>query len=225
MADDDWGRLGTLRGVDKWEGEDEEEPIKDNWDDEEEEETPAAQSSVTVPPKKKNQIKSKIAEKERKETELQLKKLQLNKSPEEIAAEKLRLEKLKEAAEIKEIQAAFGSAEINSGDPQTKDDFDDLRKRLVTDLTRLEKRALFEDFLEDLIQDLCLFLPARRLKKVKTTVEALYFEKTKSEKASAAKVSSSKSAGAKNKIKLNVEGDRAILSAYGDEVDDFEDFM
>ena len=50
-----------------------------------------------------------------------------------------------------------GSTEINLADPQTKDDFDELRKRLVADLTRFEKRALFGDFLEDLIQDLCLF--------------------------------------------------------------------
>ncbi|CAG7818576.1 unnamed protein product [Allacma fusca] len=224
MADEDWGKSGGARGIDKWDGEDEEEVIKDNWDDEEEEEAPA-QSSVTVPVKNKNKIKSKIAEKERLENEQRLAKLSVTRTPEEIAAEKLRLEKLKEAAEIKGIQEAFGSTEVNSIDPQTKDDFDDLRKRLVTDITRLEKRALFGDFLEDLIQDFCLFLPSRRLKKVKTTVEALYFEKSKNEKASAGKVSSTKSAGVKNKAKLNVEGDRAMLASYGDDIDDFEDFM
>jgi len=140
-------------------------------------------------------------------------------SPEEIAAEKLRLEKAKEAAEIRQIQEAFGATEINTGDPQTKSDFDEIRKRLIADLGRFEARPLFGDFAEDFIQDLCLFLPSQRLKKIKTSVDALYFEKNKAEKAA-----TKPAKGVKQKIKLNVEGDRAVLNNY-DEVDEFEDFM
>jgi len=144
-------------------------------------------------------------------------------TPEELAAEKLRQAKLQEESELLMVKQAFGQAEIDTADPMTKDDFDELRKKLVQDLRRFEKRAPFEDFVEDMVQDLCLSLPSKRLKKVKTCVEALYFEKAKTEKAA----TSTKSAkGKTGKVKLNVGGDRDMLSAYGGaEDDDLEDFM
>ena len=67
-------------------------------------------------------------------------------------------------------------------------------------------------------------VPAKRLRKVKTTVEALYFEKTKAEKV--ATKGSAGGKGLKSKVKLNVEGDRAILKGgLDDGLDDFDDFM
>jgi hypothetical protein len=146
-------------------------------------------------------------------------------TPEELAAEKLRQLKLEEEAELLMVKQAFGPAEIDTADPMTKDDFDELRKKLIQDLRKFEKRAPFEDFVEDMVQDLLLSLPSKRLKKVKTCVEALYFEKAKTEKAATTSKSAAKSKG--GKVKLNVGGDRDMLSAYGgaDDMDEFDDFM
>jgi len=49
-----------------------------------------------------------------------------------------------------------GSSAINDLDPMTKDDFDALRKRIMNDLLPFEKRPPYQDFVEDLIQDLAL---------------------------------------------------------------------
>jgi hypothetical protein len=112
--------------------------------------------------------------------------------------------------------------EVDTADPMTKDDFDALRKKIVTDLRRFEKRAPFEDFLEDFIQDLCLSLSSKKLKKVKTTVEALYFEKNKVEKA--ATTTTKGKAKSTGKVKLTVESDLTNVEV-GYEMDDFDDFM
>jgi len=65
-------------------------------------------------------------------------------------------------------------------------------------------------------------VPSKRLKKVKTTVEALYFEKTKAEKVT--KGTPGKTP--KTKVKLNVEADRAVLKGGLDEdLEDYDDFM
>jgi translation initiation factor 3 subunit J len=75
--------------------------------------------------------------------------------------------------------------------------------------------------LEDFIQDLCLSLSSKRLKKVKTTIEALYFEKNKAEKATTSTKGKGKSAG---KTKLTVEADITNVEV-GYELDDYDDFM
>jgi translation initiation factor 3 subunit J len=214
-----------IKSKDKWEGEDEEEDVKDNWDDEDEEEKPAQTATTTAPGSKKNKLKEKLAEKERLEELQRLERARALMTPEELAAEKLRQAKLQEESELLMVKQAFGQTEIDTADPMTKDDFDELRKKLVQDLRRFEKRAPFEDFVEDMVQDLCLSLPSKRLKKVKTSVEALYFEKAKTEKAATSSKSSAKSKP--GKVKLNVGGDRDMLSAYGgaDDMDEFDDFM
>lgn len=113
-----------------------------------------------------------------------------------------------------------GAGEIDTADPVTKDDFDELRKKIVTELRRFEKRTPFEDFVEDFVQDLCLSLPSKKLKKVKTNVEALYHEKTKAEKET---VKGKPAKGKAGKVKLNV--DSAMTSYAADELDEFDDFM
>lgn len=63
-----------------------------------------------------------------------------------------------------------------------------------------------------------LSVSSKGLKKVKTTVEALYFEKSKQEK--------SKPTKGKGKAKLHVEGDKSILKQSGiDDFDEYDDFM
>jgi len=159
--------------TDKWEGEDEEEPLKDNWDDEEDESGSKPTPKPEASKKKKNRLAEAIAEKERKQQE----KRRADMTPEELQADKLRQSKLQEEIEIQMVKSTFGSTDIDTADPMTKDDFDALRKKIILDLRRFEKRVPFEDFVEDFIQDLCLSLSSKHLKTVKTKIEALYFEK------------------------------------------------
>jgi len=225
-ADDDWESKDFEEEVellktavkpiraDKLEGEDEEEPVKDN-DDEAKAAAAAGHKPAVEVKKKKNRLADAIAEKERME------KLRASMTPEELAMEKLRQQKIQEEAELQMVKSTFGSNEVDLVDPMTKDDFDALRKKIVGDLRKFEKRAPFEDFMEDFIQDLCLSLPSKRLKKVKTTVEALYFEKNKAEKATTSTKGKSKFTG---KAKLTVEADITNVEV-GYELDDYDDFM
>jgi len=234
MADeDDWEKkefdvepikeVAPPKRSDKWDGEDEEEPVKDNWDDEEEE--PTSTTSATSGPKteKKNKKRlfGKIAEKEREMEEKRLQKLRANMTPAELEAEKLRQLKLQEEADLQLVKQAFGGAgEIDTANPMTKDDFDELRKKIIGELRKFEKRTPFEDFVEDFVQDLLLSLPSKRLKKVKTNVEALYHEKVKTEKEKEKPKSSKAKVG---KVKLHV--DDAMTTYAPDDLEDFEDFM
>ncbi|OXA50859.1 eukaryotic translation initiation factor 3 subunit J [Folsomia candida] len=235
MADDDWESrnfeeedLSKLKAVkppgkvDKWDGEDEEEPVKDNWDDDEEAKSAAAPGGAksAAEAKKKKRLQDAIAEKERKAELQRLERARANMTPEELAAEKIRQQKLQEEVELAMVKSTFGSNEVDVVDPMTKDDFDALRKKIIGDLRKFEKRVPFEDFLEDFIQDLCLSLPSKRLKKVKATVEALYFEKNKAEKATTA----TKGKRTGGKVKLTVESDITNVEV-GYELDDYDDFM
>ncbi|GBN86899.1 hypothetical protein AVEN_158649-1 [Araneus ventricosus] len=101
---------------DKWEGEDEDDDVKDNWDDEEEEgkEEKPDQNMVAVQPKKKKSLAQIIAEKEekkRKEVEEKMKLLEVNKkelTPEERLAHKLKQQKLQEEADLQLAKETFG---------------------------------------------------------------------------------------------------------------------
>jgi len=234
MADeDDWEKKDfevpepvkevPVKRSDKWDGEDEEDPIKDNWDDEEEDPTSsqsATSSGPKVEKKNKKRLAGKIAEKEREQEDKRLQKLRANMTPAELEAEKLKQLKLQEEAELQMVKQAFGAGEIDTADPVTKDDFDAIRKKVITELRKFEARAPFEDFVEDFVQDLCLSLPSKRLKKVKTNVEALFHEKSKSEKE---KDKPKTAKGKPGKAKLNV--DSALSSYAPDDLEDFDDFM
>ncbi|CAL8089364.1 unnamed protein product [Orchesella dallaii] len=210
-----------VKRSDKWDGEDEEEPVKDNWDDEEEEQSTASATSSAPKVEKKNKKRliEKIAEKEKEQEEKRLQKKLANMTPAELEAEKLKQLKLREEAELQMVKQAFGAGEIDTADPITKDDFDELRKKIITELRKFEKRVPFEDFVEDFVQDLCLSLPAKRLKKVKTNVEALFHEKSKAEK----EKDKPKPKAKVGKVKLHV--DDAMTTYAADDLQDFDDFM
>ncbi|KAF0043140.1 hypothetical protein F2P81_004477 [Scophthalmus maximus] len=100
--------------VDKWEGEDEEEDIKDNWDDEETEENKAEVKKAETKVSEKKKLSEKIKEKEnrlkKKQQELKEKELentQAELTPEELLEEKLRVQKLQEAADLELAKDAF----------------------------------------------------------------------------------------------------------------------
>ena len=97
-------------------------------------------------------------------------------TPEQLAHLKIKEQKQREAQEIQIVKEAFGtvlslgcftvlfsflflfsgSSAISDSDPMTKDDFDALRKRIMSELLPFEKRPPYQDFVEDLIQDLAL---------------------------------------------------------------------
>ncbi|XP_051503310.1 eukaryotic translation initiation factor 3 subunit J-B-like isoform X1 [Myxocyprinus asiaticus] len=101
--------------LDRWEGEDEEEDVKDNWDDEEEEkEEEQKKAEVTAPEKKKISSKIKVKEvtqKKNQELKNKLQETQISEklSPEEQQAEKLRQKKLQEEADLELAREAFTS--------------------------------------------------------------------------------------------------------------------
>jgi hypothetical protein len=223
----------VIKAEDKWDGEDENndgDNVKDNWDDEDEEVPPPAADDVekVTAGVKAVQVKSKKGKLKKKlDTRAHDEDEEL--TPAEIEAYKIREEKAREAEELRLTQEAFGIASdknefLDITNPITKDDFDGLRKKLMEDLGKFSKRSPYQDFLEDLIVDLSVCLPAKRLKKVKTSIEVLYFEKTKSEKVKTQPGAGGKGASGKG-IKLNVEGDRAILKQRDDDFDDYDDFM
>ncbi|KAJ9591801.1 hypothetical protein L9F63_001618 [Diploptera punctata] len=222
----------------KWEGEDEDEDVKDNWEDEEEEEEKKDVEKQEPPKplptkKKKTLLAEKIEEREQKlreEAEKKVKAREATKeelTPEEILEEKIRQQKLQEESDLQVALETFGVAEpgaatgIDAINPSTKEEFDELQSALTKKIQLYTKSPHFPGFAEDLIRNICVNLASQDLKKLKTTVENMFLEKTKVEKGDKAK----KNKG-KGKAKLRVEGENALVneySAYGDY--DYDDFM
>lgn len=108
--------------LDKWEGEDEDEDVKDNWDDDEEEGEQKEEEKKQPEGKlsQKKRINEKIKEKENKQKKEQdelrkrLKETEESKelSPEELAAEKLRQQQLQEEADLELAREAFGGSPV-----------------------------------------------------------------------------------------------------------------
>nr|CAG4644527.1 EOG090X0OQM [Lepidurus arcticus] len=241
MADDEWDAEAfeppTAVPVpvksDRWEGEDEEEPVKESWEDEEEtaarKENEARTGDGTGTKKKKKKLEEIIAEKEKKKREeLERKRLEeeeeLNSlSPEERMAEKLRLQKIQEEADLELAKEAFGIADqsregsIDYAKPKTKDEFAELGKALSKKVGEFQSSDNYSEFVESLIQDLCLTLELDPLKRVSAAAKALVDEKVKIGKASA-KAKKGKGKGASLKM------DKAI-DVYGEEMADYDDFM
>ncbi|XP_058237481.1 eukaryotic translation initiation factor 3 subunit J-B isoform X2 [Hemibagrus wyckioides] len=185
---------------DRWEGEDEEDDVKDNWDDEEEEEKKVEETKteVKVPVKKKlgTKIKEKENEKEKKQEELR-KRLQETETeaesqltPEELAAEKLRVQKLQEESDMALACEAFGvdttttnsASGIEAMCPSTKEDFVVFERSLRDKITQFEKSVHYSSFLESLFRELCISLELDDLKKINNSLSVLLTEKQKQEK-------------------------------------------
>merc|ERR1712189_41599 len=110
-ADDEWDADDyeipapiTVKVSDKWEGEDEEEPVKDSWEDEENEKNQVSTPAPVAPSKKKGKkLEEKIAERKRKakeEAEQKRMSRQENMTPEERLADKLYRQKLVEESDF-----------------------------------------------------------------------------------------------------------------------------
>lgn len=222
-------------GANKWEGEDEDEDVKDNWEDEEEEEKKDVEKQETAKPVQSKKVKKNLAEKieekeqrlceeaERKTEERGRQEM----TAEEMLAEKLQQQKLQEESDLRVAMETFGVAEpstavgIDVMNPSSREEFDELQTAISKKIQLYTKSPHFPTFAEDLIRNICVNLGSYDLKKLKTTVENMFLEKSKAEKGDKAK----KSKG-KGKVKLKVEGEHALVNeySYGD-YDEFEDFM
>ncbi|XP_045777433.1 eukaryotic translation initiation factor 3 subunit J [Maniola jurtina] len=225
----------TLTSAHRWEGEDEEETVKDSWEDEEEEKKDEEKKEATPAPppaKPKKKIQEKIAEKERLEREKseQLADKEEELTPEQKLAEKLRRQKLQEESDLRLALETFGitevggSGKLDSFNPTTKEEFTEFADLLTKKITFYKSREEFPAFIDDLVKNIVLQMPSADIKRIKLTVDNLYIEKQKAEKNDKGK----KPTKGKGKAKLKVEGDNAHLNqydAYGNYDDDFDDFI
>ncbi|KMQ96555.1 eukaryotic translation initiation factor 3 subunit j [Lasius niger] len=221
----------------KWEGEDEEEEVKDSWEDVEEEkkdvEKPAEAPKTKSKPKKA--LAERIEEREKKakeEAEQKTKEKEEALTPEERRIEILRRQRLQEEADLRLAMETFGvtgvtgvtevaNESLDTMVPDTKEEFERFGTALLQKINQFNKHAEFPALAEELIKSIALNLSSNYLKKVKTIVDNLFIEKQKMEKGDKAK----KNKG-KGKAKLKIEGDNTLLSEYGDYVyDEFDDFM
>ncbi|XP_067292592.1 eukaryotic translation initiation factor 3 subunit J-A isoform X2 [Pseudorasbora parva] len=181
---------------DKWEGEDEEDDVKDNWDDDEEEEKEEEKKSeAEAKPPEKKKLSEKIKEKEnlqRKKQEELKKQLESSTNsteltPEEELAEKLRVKKLQEDSDLELAKEAFGVVSnnvtgIDAMSPASKEDFTEFERLLKEKISPYEKSIHYSSFLETLFRDLCLSLEVDDLKKISNSLTVLLSEKQRQEK-------------------------------------------
>ncbi|XP_077988807.1 eukaryotic translation initiation factor 3 subunit J-A-like isoform X3 [Glandiceps talaboti] len=225
--------LNAAAAGDKWEGEDEDDDVKDSWDvesDDEDKNKNEDGDGKALQVKKKKPLAQRIKEKEeqkRKEMEERRAREEAEKeemTPEEQAAERLRQQKLVEDADFELAKEAFGIKEeemgkvtIDSIKPSSREDFDELCKMLTEKLTQYEKSPHYVPFLENLYRDTCLGLEADDVKRLGSTISVLGNEKAKAGKAKG-KTKKKKGAVIKSTSKRDALED---YSQYGDEYEDF----
>ncbi|XP_050423269.1 eukaryotic translation initiation factor 3 subunit J [Adelges cooleyi] len=217
--------------LNKWEGEDEEENIKDSWDAEDVE---PKKTETKVPEKKtKSKLEQKIAERERRQKiendKIRRKFLEAeensNMTPEE---KKLLQQKLQEEADLEVAKEMLGVDEgdedsIDRMQPKSKEDFALFEQALQKKIQSVSKSEHYSEFIEELIRNLSVSLSMNDLRKVKATVDNMSIEKMKAEKGDKSKKNKGK---AKAKLRLDNSSIQNYdeFSAYTVD-DDFDEFM
>ncbi|CAL8403984.1 unnamed protein product [Boreogadus saida] len=219
---------------DKWEGEDEDDDVKDNWDDDEEEEKKAEIKKAETKVSEKKKLSEKIKEKEnrekrKKQEEIQQKQEEL--TPEEQQLEKLRVQKLQEAADLELAKDAFGIsntainvAGIDAICPSSKEDFVELEKLLKEKICQFEKSVHYSNFLDSLFRELCISLEIEDLKKISNALTVLLSEKQKQDKQNKAK-KKKKGGQPGGGLKGKMRDDLDYTPFDGGYAQDYEDFM
>uniref|UniRef100_A0A8D8RN59 Eukaryotic translation initiation factor 3 subunit J n=1 Tax=Cacopsylla melanoneura TaxID=428564 RepID=A0A8D8RN59_9HEMI len=227
--------------VNKWEGEDEDDDVKDSWDadDAEEEEKKPVEPTKPGAKKPKNKLEEKIAEREAKaklERELLQKRLTENPitkemTPEEKLAEKLRRQKLVEDSDLENTKELLGVTDISSidaMDPETKSEFEKFESTLSKKITFYAKSEHFASLVEDLTRNLCVHckynhtLVEHLTRNLCVHLPSADIRKIKMgldnmyiEKSKMEKGDKPKKGGkGKGKAKLRLEGDGAMLDEY-----------
>ncbi|XP_033841961.1 eukaryotic translation initiation factor 3 subunit J-B [Periophthalmus magnuspinnatus] len=222
--------------LDKWEGEDEDEDVKDNWDDEDEEEEKKVEAKKTeskVSEKKK--LSEKIKEKEnrlRKKQQEQedMRQNEAELTPEELIAEKLRVKKLQEESDLELAKDAFGVSPTTTSNsvsgidamcPSSREDFTEFEKLLKDKITQFEKSVHYSSFLESLFRELCISLEVEDLKKISNSLSVLLSEKQKQEKQNKGKKKKKGVVAGGGGFKAKMKDDLD----YGGFEEDYDDFM
>lgn len=100
---------------------------------------------------------------------------------------------LSEESDLKLAMDTFGggspttkSANINLDEftLESKEDFEKFRTDLVTKLADVSSQPFYSSFLEDLFRDLCVPLDTDDLKRISSSLTALYNEKLKAQRVS-----------------------------------------
>nr|CAG4649903.1 EOG090X0OQM [Scapholeberis mucronata]SVE94051.1 EOG090X0OQM [Scapholeberis mucronata] len=221
--------VSTAVVSDKWEGEDEDEPVKESWEDEETENKSSEAKPQTTATKKKSskKLEEKIAERERKsreEAEERRRLMEANMTPEERIAEKLRRQKLVEDADFELAKETFGVSaprpgSLDDANPTTKEEFTEFKNNLVKKIQSLSSKTCYNEFIEDFVKDICIGLEVEVLRKVSQTSKALHEEKSKMVKAAT-------KGGKKGKTKVTLKMDRG-MDTFTDDYGggDYDDFM
>ncbi|XP_031566450.1 eukaryotic translation initiation factor 3 subunit J-like [Actinia tenebrosa] len=235
--------LDDKKITDKWEGEDEDDnDVKENWDDDEDEEgkkkEETNESKTELPIKKKKRpLKEVLKEKEEKKKEEARLKAQLLKdmeeakpmTPEEQIAEKLRQQKLQEESDLLLAVDTFGTTKdeisttnnLDSMNPKTLEEFTEYSKMLVDKLSKMESSALYVQFLDDMLRDLCASLDADDIKKLATTLNLLHSEKVKAQKGKTKGKGKAKKVNLVGATKGGKKDDMDYGLDLGNEFDDF----
>jgi len=244
MSDADWDAEdyeppkagGSSKIDDRWEGEDEDDDVKDSWDKESDEDdnSKGSEDSVkAVQRKKKKKLQDIIAEKEAakmKELEDQARlkaEEDAANTPEGKLAKKLKQKEQDEKESLALAMDMMGvdcsGSGIDAMVPNSKDDFDKLQKAISEKVQSLSGSSYYNDFVENLIKDLSLDQPATTLKKLKIHIETLHSTKLKEEKA--AKGKGGKAGKSRGTVKMDLSKDILGGSGPGGYDDDFDDFM
>ncbi|XP_051979006.1 eukaryotic translation initiation factor 3 subunit J-A-like isoform X2 [Xyrauchen texanus] len=222
---------------DKWEGEDEDDDVKDNWDDDEEEEKVEENTEAKTTEKKK--LSDKIKEKEnvqrKKQEELRKQAEESNNStertPEEELAERLRVKKLQEDSDLELAKETFGVVSnnitgIDAMSPSSKEDFTEFERLLREKMNPYEKSIHYSSFLESLFRDLCLSLEVEDLKKINNSLTVLLGEKQRQEKQQNKGKKKKKGVVPGGGLKAKLKDDLADYGEFdGGYAQDYEDFM
>jgi len=224
--------------TDKWDGEDEDDDVKDAWDADSDEELVKESSPLegedeegkAKQVKKKKKLADILKEKEerkRQEAEdLQKAKERLKElSAEEKAAEKARIKKEQEAADLLLARQVFGLDDVDESSlvdgmtPTDSASFAAFKEGLVKKLRKYENSPHYVAFLDSLVKNLCLQIDVEQLRKISASLTAAEQEKRreakKSKKGGKTGAGAAKDAGAKTAAKTSIRRDEDSLGLGG----------
>lgn len=209
--------LENLAARAKWqeEGDDDPDDVKDNWEDEDEEPPKPA----PVEPKKASTTTKSTKKGTTRAGELAAGASSKPLTPQEIRDKKIQEENLQKESDLKLTKQMLGmeDKDIELEFPlDSKEDFDKFHKNLVHKLWCYDKSPHYYLLLEKLFRDLCVPLEADELKNLSATVNALFNEKVKVNKAKPKK---------KSTKGLAIKIERNNLDRHNDYADDLDDIM
>lgn len=114
---------------------------------------------------------------------------QKHKTYEELIAEKLERQRLQQESDLNLAKDAFGinpdgtdTSVLNTIQLATRQDFEGFRKALTSKLLNYSRSPHYVPFLEELFRDLAVGLEAEDIKKIDTSLTAVFNEKIKLQK-------------------------------------------